>query len=138
MLLSLQALELHWKSNAKAKQQQAFTEDASSVSDGGPAWTTTSLPVWVDVPLHQVVIEAPADQQTASLSTEGLSLSVEENCQPDEDDVMMCDGDGQESPSESITDATSGIASGTAHSMLLLLLLVCGLHALCSYMGCTS
>ena len=136
--MSLQALELHWKSSAKAKQQQAFTEDASSVSDGGPAWTTMSLPVWVDIPLHPEVIEPPADQQTATLSTAGLSLSVGDSCQPDEDDVMMCDGDGQESPSESITDAASGVALGTVHSMFLLLLLVCGLHALCSYLGCTS
>ena len=99
--MSPQALEMHWKSSAEAKQQHAFTEDASSVADGGLALTMMSLPVWVDIPIHTETTAAPADQLRAT-------PSAEEGCQSWEDSLMVC-GDSQQSPSQSSTDATSGI-----------------------------
>ena len=106
--MSLQVLEMHWKSSAEAKQQNAFTEDPSSVADGGLALTMMSLPVWVDIPLHQDIKAAPAEEQRANPSIETLNLYAEDGRQHLEDDLMVRDEDSQRSFSHNFTDAASG------------------------------
>lgn len=102
---------MHWKRSAKAKQQQMFTEDASSVPDGGLTTDTMSLPVWVDMPLHYKAVSRSHGEQEASAGDQDMSLVLaDDNSQACNDHLMQCDEPCQSLLLQTAPEQASGIA----------------------------
>ena len=107
---------MHWKRSAKAKQQQMFTEDASSVLDGGLTTATMSLPVWVDMPLHYKAVSMSDGEPEASAGDVDMSPALaDDHSQACNDHLMQCDEPCQSLLLQTAPEQASGTAAEMMH-----------------------